>query len=381
MKIAFDAQLLLEKEKTGIGWNSKMMIDHLIKYPEVVCILNCFWTRNQEWADTVFAEYREKGCIINQSKWMPARIYNHLERIVPFPYHWVFGKGAEITQFFNYTIPTGVSGKRITIVHDMAFLAYPETVAKRTRRWLGRYLKKYCQRADIIVTVSEFSRQEIHRYLEVPLEKIRVVYNGVELGHYRPRPEEEIRAVQERFGIAGSYILYLGTLEPRKNIETLIKAYQALRQEVNSAPQLVLAGKKGWMYDSIFGLIKKYELTDDVVFTGYVDEDEVPALMSGAEMFVFPSLYEGFGIPPLEAMACGTPVVTSDCSSLPEVVGKAGIMVPPTNVQRLAQAMKNLLTDREKREDLVAEGLRQAARFTWERSAQALIEIYQELSS
>lgn len=379
MKVAFDAQLLFEKQKTGIGWNAKMMIDQLVTCPEIECILNCFRLRDQYLANQILSEYQEKGCTINQSRWMPGRIYNHLDRIIPFPYRWVFGNQADITQFFNYTIPYGVTGKKVTTVHDMAFLAYPETVAKRTRRWLGKNLRKYCCRADVIITVSEFSKQEICRYMDVPLEKIEVIYNGVDLVHYRPRGQEEIQEVQKRLNIPGKYILYLGTLEPRKNIENLIRAYRILKKGMTYAPRLVLAGKKGWMYDSIFELIKDYGLVHDVVFTGYVDETDVPALLSGAEMFVFPSLYEGFGIPPLEAMACGTPVITSDTSSLPEVVGDAGIMVPPYDVDALFRAMISLLEDTEQKERLVSEGYKQAARFTWEASARKMFEVYKKI--
>lgn len=380
MKVAFDAQLLFEKQKTGIGWNAKMMIDQLIQSSEIECTLNCFRMRDQKRAKEMLADYERKGCVIRQSKWMPGRIYNHLERLIPFPYRWIFGTTSDITQFFNYTIPYGVSGKRITTIHDMAFQAYPETVAKKTHHWLDRNLRKYCQRADLILTVSEFSRQEIHRYMGIPLERIEVVYNGVDLKHYYPRTEQEIRDVTKELHIPGKYLLYLGTLEPRKNIETLITAYWELKKRMADAPKLVLAGKKGWMYDSIFESVKDFGLIQDVIFTGYVKEEAVPALLSGAEAFVFPSLYEGFGIPPLEAMACGTPVITSNTSSLPEVVKDAGILIPPKDSRMLAQKMEELLTDQDLRSQLISAGKKQAAQFTWERSAEKMIKIYKKMA-
>lgn len=382
MKIAFDAQLLFENQKTGIGWNAKMMIDHLLCYQDVECILNCFLMRDPKRAEVILKEYRQKGCIINQSSWMPGRIYNHLERILPLPYKWVFGTHADITQFFNYTIPFGVSGKRITIVHDMAFRAFPETVAKRTERWLKNNLERYCRRADFILTVSEFSRQEIQRYMGVSAEKITVIYNGVDTRRYHPDyTAAQIDSAKSRNGICGKYFLYLGTLEPRKNIETLITAYNLLKKECGGEPfpKLVLAGKKGWMYESIFALVKKNGLENDVIFTGYVDEEDVPALLCGAHIFVFPSLYEGFGIPPLEAMACGTPVITSNTSSLPEVVGEAGILVPPMDAEGLKRSMQQLLTDEAMRQHYINAGFKQAQKFTWERSAEKLVDIYRKL--
>ena len=385
IKVVFDAQLLFERQKTGIGWNAKKMIDELVQYPELDCTLNCFLMKDRERTESILKGYREQGCKVHQSRWMPARIYYHLERLLPVPYRWIFGKNDGITQFFNYTIPFGVSGKCVTIIHDIAFLTYPETVAKRTRQWLGKNLKIYCQRADVILTVSEFSRQEIHHYLGIPLEKIHVVYNGVDPEQYHPDySEDRIQEVKAKYNIPGSYILYLGTLEPRKNIETLIRAYQRLLSagpsrfgQIPAAfPKLVLAGKKGWLYDSIFQLVKEFHLENQVIFTGYVDESDAAPLLCGARMFVFPSLYEGFGIPPLEAMACGTPVIVSDCASLPEVVGDAGLLAPPTDIEKLAESMNRLLKDDQLHTALREAGLKRAGRFTWKASAEKLVQIY-----
>ena len=390
IKVVFDAQLLFERQKTGIGWNAKKMIDELVQYPELDCTINCFLMKDRERTEAILKVYREQGCKVHQSRWMPARIYYHLERLLPVPYRWIFGKNDGITQFFNYTIPFGVSGKCVTIIHDIAFLTYPETVAKRTRQWLGKNLKIYCQRADVILTVSEFSRREIHHYLGIPLEKIHVVYNGVDPEQYHPDySEDRIQEVKAKYNIPGSYILYLGTLEPRKNIETLIRAYQRLLsagpsrfgQTPAAFPKLVLAGKKGWLYDSIFQLVKEFHLENQVIFTGYVDESDAAPLLCGARMFVFPSLYEGFGIPPLEAMACGTPVIVSDCASLPEVVGDAGLLVPPTDIEKLAESMNRLLKDDQLHAALREAGLKRTGQFTWKASAKKLVQIYRMMGS
>lgn len=380
MKIAFDAQLLFEKQKTGVGWCAQRLINELVQIPDIECTLNCFPIRDRKRQTRILAFYKEKGCRINMPLLIPARVYNHLERYIPVPYGALFPEREDITQFFNYTIPYGAIGRQLTFIHDMAFLAFPETVEKRTRRWLNCYIRKYCKRASLVLTVSEFSRQEIHRYMGVPLEKVKVVYNGVDPEFYHPGyPETRIRQVAKKFNITGDYILYLGTLEPRKNIETLINAYFLLKKSGSTCPKLVLAGKKGWLYDSIFSRVQENHLENDVIFTGYVPEEDVPVLMNGARIFLFPSLYEGFGIPPLEAMACGTPVITSNSSSLPEVVGDAGLMVPPKDAKALADGIMRILTDDQLYGQLQEAGMKRARRFTWKRSAETLAGIYREM--
>lgn len=377
MRIAFDAQLLFEKQKTGIGWNSKKMIDELIRLPGNEYHLNCFNFRKNPERDQLISHYRENGCIVHECRWIPASVYNHLERLIPFPYRFVFKEKTDITQFFNYTIPLGVKGKRMTIVHDMAYRAYPDTVAQKTKRWLEGHLEQYCRRADIIITVSEFSKSEIVKYLAVPSEKIHVVYNGVDLDHYREIDDtQQIENVKQKYGITGDYLLYLGTLEPRKNLESLLTAYMCLKKEQKVIPRLVLAGKKGWLYDSIFEKVKEYGVQESVIFPGYIAAEDTPFLLSGALLFVFPSLYEGFGIPPLEAMACGTPVLTSNTSSLPEVVGDAAILADPLDIQGLKNSMSELINHPELRQMLKEKGKKRAQQFSWSASAEKLLNIY-----
>ena len=262
----------------------------------------------------------------------------------------------------------------------MAYKAYPDTVAQKTKHWLDSHLEQYCRRADIIITVSEFSKKEIMKYLAVPSEKIHVVYNGVDLDQYREADNtQNIENIKKKYGITGAYLLYLGTLEPRKNLGSLLEAYMHLKEEHEPVPKLVLAGKKGWLYDSIFEKVKEYGLQENVVFPGYIAANDAPILLSGALLFVFPSLYEGFGIPPLAAMACGTPVITSNSSSLPEVTGDAAILTDPLDIQGLKNAMQKLINSPELRLELKEKGKLRAEQFSWRASAKRLLDIYNEV--
>lgn len=381
MKIAFESQLFLGGNKTGIGWCADNIIRELSADGAYQCQCDYFTLRQPgERTDRVEA-YKALGVRMNPCKWFHNVLYKLVWPIVPVPYRLFFGKDREITQFFNFIVPPGVKGKTVTIVHDMAYKAFPETVNKRTRQWLELTLKGSCKRADAIITVSEFSKQEIVKYLGVSPDKITVMPNGVDLSVYRPDyTEEQMKAVRDHYKISDDYFLYLGTLEPRKNIERVIEAYWSLTQELGEkCPELVLAGGKGWLYDKIFEIVKRLELEKKVVFTGYVDAQDAPILMKGAKAFVFPSLYEGFGMPPIEAMACGTPVITSNVSSLPEVVGDAGIYVNPLSAEEIKSALKTIVQDSERCRELSERGLLRAQGYTWKHSVDILKQVYEKL--
>lgn len=379
MKIAFDGQLFLKGNKTGIAWNAHNLILELSKYPENECVIQCFSHGYSKEQLHQLDEYKKAGCQIEYCTWFSQVMYKLLWNFIPIPYSLFFKAKPDITQFFNFVIPPGVKGKRITIVHDMAYMACPQTVRKKTRDWLRLSMKGTCKRADHIITVSEFSKKEIVKYLQVPSEKITVVPNAVDHSLYHTNySQEQVEQVLKKYHICGEYFLYLGTIEPRKNISRLISAYADLYQERKQVPLLVLAGGKGWYYDEIYELVGRYHLSEQVIFTGYVDQEDCPLLMTGALTFVFPSLYEGFGMPPLEAMACGTPVITSNTTSLPEVVGNCGILVDPENEKEICHAMRIMLDDEEYRKKLGMKGIQRAARYTWRKSAGILMDVYRK---
>jgi glycosyltransferase involved in cell wall biosynthesis len=382
LKIAFESQLLLKGNKTGIGWCADNWIRGMAGDPEYECQLNFFSGGVEKEKLDSLEEYRRLGIRLNPNGILKAAWYKLIWPFVPVPYHWFFGSDCQITQFFNYVIPPGVKGKKVTIVYDMSHLACRDTVRLKTKKWLDLVLAKSCKRADIIVTISEFSKQEIMKYMHIPEEKIRIAAPGVNLELFHNRYDTaDIEKAKAKYGIAERYILYTGTIEPRKNLERLIQAYDRLVLQAGDKelPQLVLAGGKGWLYDNIYKAAEKPELRGKVLFTGYVDEADSPLLMSGAEYFCFPSVYEGFGMPPVEAMACGTPVMAAYAASLPEVLGEHAVYVDPLSVEDIAQTMKRLLEDDDLRARLRIEGPEHVKKYDWSNSLESLRKIYAEL--
>lgn len=383
MKISFDAQLLFEEQKTGIGWNAKHIIDAMIEIPGNQYQLNFFMTRkNRRKQKEIIYEYQQKGCMIRKHSWLCGVFYRGFTKILPISYSWLFGNDSDITQFFNYSIPFGVKGIACTIVHDMSYKACPETVAAKTKDWLEKNLMTYCNRADCIITDSYFSKKEIKKYLDIKEEKLKVVYCGVEHEKYHTHLDvRKVDEVKEKYKIDKPYFLYLGTLEPRKNISLIIDAFYEIAKH-NKDIILVVAGKTGWLYEEIFLKVQNYQLEKQVIFTGYIEDEEVPYLLHGAISFIFPSLYEGFGLPVLEAMACGTPVITSNGSSLPEVGENAVLYVDISeNVapQKMSALMNEMVTNRVLYAEKRNSGIEQAKKFTWSKTAQQFLEIYQTI--
>ncbi len=379
MNIAFDALPLMGR-MTGIGYCEAGQVGAMTRlHPEHDFTLNYFAIRHLAQRKADIKPYLRENVTARHSFCHPY-LYRLVSTFLPVPYRWFFGNQAEITHFFNYIIPPLVHGKTVVTVHDMVYRAFPETVRGRTKHMLDLGLVKSMRRADRIVTDSEFSKSEIIKYYPEFAEKIRVVPCGVDMQKFHPETDPaKIAQVREKYGLSGQYFLYLGTLEPRKNLERLIDAYAEFAKKHETPAQLVLAGGKGWLYDGIFTKVQKLGLEKRVIFTQYIDSEDMCALMSGALAFTFPSLYEGFGMPPLEAMACGTPVLVSDAASLPEVTGNSAVIVRADSTASIADGLERLYTDEDLRRRLSAEGLERAKAFSWERSAQMLYEVYAEL--
>lgn len=384
MKIVFDGQPLLEKNKTGISYYETGIIKAMLKnFPHNEYGVDIFTFKNRQEKKNMIAE-QFSDLDIHECSWFSGTLYRMLSLYLPVPYSLFFRKKRTITHFCNYVVPFGVRGKKIVTIHDLAFRKYPETIQKRTMLMLKRNLRKALKRADAIVTDSEFTRNEVLRYYDVPAERLHVVPCGVDMDQYHTGySRRQIEVSKKKYNIEGEYFLYLGTLEPRKNLCGLLRAYKKFYDMVKgmgkTVPKLVLAGGKGWMYDEIFHTAGEILLKDHVIFTGYVDEEDKAALMCGALVFCFPSYYEGFGMPPLEAMACGTPVLTSNISALAEVTENAAVQVAPDDVEGMAAAMKELCDNNELRCRIRKCGLEQAAKYSWESAVEALNNVYEKL--
>jgi len=280
----------------------------------------------------------------------------------------------------DFTLPPVLRARTILTIHDLSFIRVPECAEPSLRSYLLQAVPASVRRADIVLADSECTRADLIELLGADPDRVEVVYAGVGQRFQRVRDDNLLRDVRERYNLPKRFILGLGTLQPRKNFRRLVRAYAMTQGQIANEIRLVIAGAKGWMYDGIFRSVEELGLRDAVRFPGYVADDDLPALYSMADLFVFPSLYEGFGMPPLEAMACGTPVVTSNASSLPEVVGDAALVVDPLDVAALADAMGHLLTDRDLRENMARRGVEQARLFTWTRAAASLLDIYRRVA-
>lgn len=380
LNIAFDGQFFLKGSKTGIAWSADNVIRNMAQCKDISRQIYCFGLGYDRQQKALLHKYEETGCTIKMCNWFHDVVYRMLWNHIPIPYSAFFGQSADVTIFFNFIIPPGVGGKKIAVIHDMAYMSCPETVRSKTRRVLESSMIKSCERADKIITISEFSKNEILRYLPVDERRIEVVPWGVDFERFHNHYEyDKIEQINRKYSILGEYILYLGTIEPRKNLERLIRAYAMLNEKNSDIPTLVLAGQKGWYYDRIFCAVEELHLEKKVKFLGYVPDEDAPLLLCGANMFVFPSLYEGFGLPPLEAMACGTPVVTSNVASLPGVTKEAAILVDPMCIDEIADGINSLLTNEQLRRELTEMGLRHAQAYTWEKAADSIANICRQL--
>lgn len=380
MNIAFDALPLISGRMTGIGWCEAGQTSAMAKMHQEDSFFYNFFSRKDD--DEKLERLKPFSAYISPNiARASGYAYRMASNFLPIPYKHFFGKNADITHFFNYIAYPGVSGKVVITVHDMVYKTFPETVRARTKYMLDTGLKRSMKRADMIVTDSEFSKSEILKYFPKHEDKLFVVPCGVDLEKFKPCENPEIiPEVKKSLGIDGEYFLYLGTLEPRKNLERLIRAYNILAQKRRkNLPKLVLAGGKGWLYDGIFALVNSLGLEDMIIFTKYVPSEHMNPLMCGALAFVFPSIYEGFGMPPLEAMACGVPVLTTAAASLPEVTGDCAVIADPYSEESIAGGLERLCDDSELRADLSIRGRKRAETFTWERSAEILYGLYKKL--
>lgn len=305
--------------------------------------------------------------------------------VIPWPRAWTHLRFAAelwrtrpaVTLVPAHTLPRFFPGRSVVTVHDLGYLHFPAAHPEKERRYLDWSTQFSAKRATKILADSEATRRDLTDEYSIAAEKIHVVYPGHDESLTPITDPQVITTVREKYGITKDYLFFLGTLQPRKNIQRLIQAFQQCHQSIDQAVQLVLGGKKGWLFDEAW-----LNGADNVHLTGYIDDADIAALYSGALGFVFPSLYEGFGFPVLEAMRCHTPVVCANTSSLPELGGTAAIYVDPTSIDAIADGMLKLIQlSPAERQDRIQRGIAQTQQFTWTQTARQTLAVLESAAN
>ena len=386
MKIGIDARSILNPEKgdaIGVGHYTYQLIRHLLKID----------TENEY---VIFFDFRVREKDVKKFSKSNVKIkfypFSDYKKYLPGAYSEILGSATlqkekldilHSTSAFN-RIPMSYGGKVAVTFHDMSMFNIPDYLSalKRTRNKAVANLM--AKKADKIIAVSGSIKDDVKKFLKVDDEKISVVYSGLDRRFFE-EPEIDGKKVLGKYDITKKYILFLGTLEPSKNIARLLEAFarfKAGHKQVNAGKfefQLVLAGKRGWLAQEYHQIIKDLGLSKDVVFTGYIIGDELVPLFRGAEFFVMPSLYEGFGMTVLESFATKTPAIVSKVASLPELAGEAAYFINPFDTQKLAEAIAEFATNKLLRDGYVEKGIEQAKKFNWDKTAREMLEIYQEV--
>lgn len=367
MRIAIDARKLRDY---GIGTYVRNLLRHLSRIDtSTEYVLLC---REQDCG--IAAELGENFRAVPE----PATPYSVREQVaLPVDLR---REGAELFHAPHYVLPPLTPCKSIVTIHDCIHLRFPQYLPNKLAYGYARgSLWVAAHRSNRVLTVSEASKRDILRYFHIPDKKVDVIYNAIdERFHQRPC-EEDITHVRERYQLNDPFILYAGNIKPHKNLERLIEAFHMLRRGELEHVKLLIIGDEISKYATLRRAVHKYKLHKHVRFLGFVPDQTLAILYRLADVFVFPSLYEGFGLPPLEAMASGTPVVTSNVSSLPEVVGDAALLIDPYDSAAIAHAIRRVLTEPALRDDLRTRGLARVHEFSWERSVRRVRAIYEEV--
>lgn len=287
-------------------------------------------------------------------------------------------QNADILHQPCFSAPVFYKAKKIVTVHDIIPLKFPKNLPLASRLFYSKWMTYSYRYADLIIADSECTKKDLIKYLKISENKIRVIHLATSKSFKPESSYKNITNIKDKYKTGEKYFIHVGTIEPRKNLPFLVSSY-AKAVKAGIAENLVIVGKHGWYYESLFDLVKKLHLENKIIFTGYADDSDIPALYSGATALTFPSIYEGFGFPPLEAMACGTPVISSNTSSLPEVVSNAGILLPPKDEKEWAKKMIEISNNKKLAQKLRIKGLAQAKKFSWEETAKKTIKVYEEV--
>ncbi len=360
MTVALDASEAFRREPVGIGKYARLLVKELLEvsHDSKVILLGI----REAGVDTSFARSEAVKLL-----WSPT--YRSVWSYIRLPLH-LWRHHYDLFHSMAHKLPLYVPRRTVVTIHDLGFMRFPDTVGTLHRERSIWFAKDAVRRATRVIAISQNTKDDLCRLFRVPAEKIDVVYHGVDHSIYRPDVPATCRS--------SPYILSVGVLQPRKNYETLIQAFELLCAMRSEKVELVIVGKPGWMYRGIEEAAATSKFADRIHLLGYVHEDNMPGLYAGAALFAMPSLYEGFGIPLLEAMSCGVPVIASLASSIPEVVGNGGLLLDPMTAGLWAEAMQEILESPVKREELRRKALEQAAVFSWRRTATETFRVYEK---
>lgn len=354
MKIGIDYQTALG-QKTGFGF----YVENLVKNLEAIDKKNqyiLFRPKSKEDFSTIRRFWWDQFII-------PAKALKNRVDILHQP---------------AFAAPIFYPGKIIITVHDLIAMFIGSDIPFISRQYFGRWMPLTHKRADHIITISEHTKKDIINLLKIPEEKITVIPLAASQSFKPIKEKSRLAEIKNKFKTGDVFFLHVGTITPRKNLELIVSAFAELAKSDGEA-KLVIAGKKGWFYEKLHKIIKNLAIEKRVVFTDYITEEEKILLYNAATALVFPSIYEGFGLPPLEAMSCGLPVIASSASSIPEVVGEAGILLDPNDLEGWAQAMRQVIHLEKLRQKMSGDGLKQAKKFSWQKTAEKTIEVYEKV--
>ena len=370
MLVGFEASAL-HGRKSGVGYHTENMMASIMAASREnrYVLFSSRDVRNEDYFSLGSAlEYNDRHFPV-RAAWMQTVLPSALRQVRP-----------DLCHFTNYLAPVQCPCPSIVTIYDMTVFITPRFHTLKKFVLDRTLIPIVARRADAIVTVSNSARNDILRYLKVPRERVRVI-PGAASSHFRPITDPaRLDDVRRRYSLDAPYFLYVGTIEPRKNLVRLARAFARLKKR-GLPHKLLIVGQAGWQVGPVYAEVERLGLTKEMLFTGYVPLEDLPPLYTMAESLAFPSLYEGFGLPVIEAMACGTPVVTSRSSSLGEIAGDAALLIDPLSVDELEDALYRLHREPDLRDCLYQKGLARAALFTWETTARTTLDLYKQVHS
>jgi glycosyltransferase involved in cell wall biosynthesis len=369
MRVCLDFQAAIAQQ-AGVGRYTQQLAEHLAQAAGPDQLALFFFDFKRAGSDVLPA-----GAEAAAVQWCPGRVAQAAWKTIGWPpFDWFAGP-ADVYHFPNFVLPPCKDGKNVVTIHDVSFMRHPEFTESRNLAYLTHHIRKTVARAEAIITDSHFSAREIQELLHVPADRVHAIHLGISDDFEAP-PEDDIEGFRSRTGLSRPYLLSVGTLEPRKNYTFLIDVFEALS---NFDGDLVIAGMPGWKFDPVLQRIRNSPKADRIRYLQYVPQEDLASLYAGADLFAFPSHYEGFGFPPLEALACGTPVVSSTAASLPEVLEDAATLLATDSRDAWVAAIESVLVHGVNDADRVTRGRAQARKFRWDRTADETWQLYREI--